>query len=73
VTITAAKIVNAGATFNGVGLGNDAKVLDLQLTLHIVDGGKVFDQTVNRTHPARTAADVEWAMFTKQGRGDASA
>jgi Ca2+-binding RTX toxin-like protein len=46
VTITAAKIVNAGATFNGVGLSNDAKVLDLQLTLHIVDGGKVFDQTV---------------------------
>jgi hypothetical protein len=28
---------------------------------------------IQSTHPARTAADVEWAMFTKQGRGDASA
>jgi len=43
VSIKAAQIVDAGASFNGVGLANDAKVLDLRLTLHVDDGNKHFD------------------------------
>jgi Ca2+-binding RTX toxin-like protein len=37
VTIEGAQVTNAGNSFNGVGLANDPKVLDLLLTLHVED------------------------------------
>lgn len=52
-TITGISYGDAGAsaTLNQdgsvvVGLSNDSKVLDLKLTIHVVDGNKVFDQEV---------------------------
>jgi Ca2+-binding RTX toxin-like protein len=47
VTITSAQATNAATSFNGVGLANDAKVLDLLLTLHVEDGARSFDFQVN--------------------------
>jgi Ca2+-binding RTX toxin-like protein len=43
VTIAAAHVTDAGTAFNGVGLANDPKVLDLLLTLHVEDGGRSYD------------------------------
>ena len=43
VTIASAQVTNAGTSFNGVGLANDTKVLDLLLTLHVEDGARSYD------------------------------
>jgi Ca2+-binding RTX toxin-like protein len=42
-TIEAAQVTDAGTSFNGVGLANDAKVLDLLLTLHVEDAARSYD------------------------------
>jgi Ca2+-binding RTX toxin-like protein len=47
VTIAAAQVTDAGTAFNGVGLANDPKVLDLLLTLHVEDGARSYDFEVN--------------------------
>jgi Ca2+-binding RTX toxin-like protein len=73
VSIKAANIVDAGSSFNGVGLANDAKVLDLMLTLHVEDGGKSYDfqvtlvDSLKNTGWHETQVEAYLAQFGFQG------